>query len=93
VTPDRIPTPRAVALSYDQNLPEAPRVVARGVGELAEHILALADGAGVPVRREPELVGWLGSIELGAHLPEELWAAAAELLAFLLELEDDGAPK
>lgn len=93
MTPDRTPTPRAVALSYDQNLPAAPRVVAKGVGELAERILALADGARVPVRREPELVGWLGSIELGTHLPEELWAAAAELLAFLLELEDESAPK
>lgn len=80
---------RAIALRYD---PEgdpgaAPRVVAAGRGEAAESILALAAEHGVPVRRDRELLGLLAQVDLGREIPLELYAAVAEVLAFLLRVD------
>ena len=80
--------PRAVALRYDRSVHgpgagDAPRVVARGRGLLAERILEAARRHGVPVREDPDLVQLLGACELGEEIPQELYAAVAQLLAWL----------
>ena len=64
----------------------APAVVAAGRGALAERILAHAREAGVPVHRDPELADSLASLALGDEVPEELWAAVAEVLAWAYSL-------
>lgn len=74
---------RAVALRYAREEESAPRVVARGVGETAERILALAREHGVPVREDADLVELLAACELDEEIPIELYAAVAEILAFL----------
>jgi flagellar biosynthesis protein len=64
----------------------APEVVAAGRGAVAERILAHAREAGVPVHRDPELADSLARLALGAEVPEELWAAVAEVLAWAYSL-------
>jgi flagellar biosynthesis protein len=59
----------------------APRVVAAGRGHVAAAILEHARAAGVPVRKDPELAA-LAGLALGHEVPEELWAAVAEALAW-----------
>jgi flagellar biosynthesis protein len=66
----------------------APQVVAAGRGELAERILACARDAGVPVHRDPELASSLASLALGQEVPEALWKAVAEVLAWAYSLPD-----
>lgn len=78
--------PFAVALRHARGGAGAPRVTARGAGELAQRILALARAHDVPVREDPELLQLLGACELGAEIPSELYRAVAELLAFLYRL-------
>lgn len=70
----------AVALHYDEKT--APRVTAKGRGEVAEHILAVAKAHGIPLEENPALVGVLSELELGTEIPEPLYLAVAEVIAF-----------
>ena len=60
----------------------APKVVAAGRGHVAASILARARDAGVPVHRDPELADALAGLALGQDVPEEMWTAVAEVLAW-----------
>ena len=64
----------------------APKVVAAGRGRVAATILERAREAGVPVHRDPELAGALAQLALGQEVPEALWAAVAEVLAWAYAL-------
>ena len=68
----------------------APRVVAAGRGQVAGTILARARDAGVPVHRDPELAGTLAALALGDEVPEELWTAVAQVLAWAYSLDRGG---
>ena len=78
--------PMAVALRYDRDAMPAPRVAAKGEGELARRILELAREHDVPVREDPDLLELLAACDLGAEIPGELYHAIAELLALLHRL-------
>jgi flagellar biosynthesis protein len=75
-----------VALSYQEG-EHAPRVTATGSGLVAERILAAAREAGVPVREDPALARALAALELGAEVPQALWAVVAETLAWAYRLD------
>lgn len=75
----------AVALHYDEV--NAPRVTAKGSDELAEQIIELAEEYDIPIREEPELVKLLSHVELGEQIPEALYIAVAEILAFAYMLK------
>ncbi len=72
----------AVALEYD--FQGAPRVTAKGRGEVARNILALAREHGVAVEENPVLAEALSQVELDAQIPEALYRAVAEVLTFVL---------
>lgn len=76
----------AVALAY-RNGDNAPRVVAKGRGLLAEAIIARAQDAGVYVHESPELVSLLMQVDLDERIPPQLYQAVAELLAWLYRLD------
>jgi flagellar biosynthesis protein len=83
--PDPPPRRRATALHYGHG-DVAPTVTATGAGLLAER------ETGVPVREDPALVEALAALDLGAHVPEALWTAVAETLAWAYRL-DAGATR
>jgi flagellar biosynthesis protein len=86
------PRRRATALHYEQGS-HAPRVTATGAGLVAERILAAAREAGIPVRHDPALAEALAKLELGADVPQELWTAVAETLAWAYRLDAEaGGP-
>ncbi len=70
----------AVALKYDGQ--SAPRLTAKGDGELAEGILARAREHGIPLQENAELCRLLARLDLGESIPRELYVAVAEVLAF-----------
>jgi len=76
---------RAVALAYGEG-DEAPRVVAKGYGELAERIMAEAHRQGIRVHDAPELVGLLMGLNLDAQIPPGLYQVIAELLVWVREM-------
>lgn len=79
-----------VALEYDGD--GAPRVTAKGRGEIAEQILALAHEHGVPIHEDRALTALLASIELGDEIPAELYLAVAEVLRFAYSLSGKPVP-
>jgi flagellar biosynthetic protein FlhB len=81
------PTHYAVALKYDQNAMGAPRVVAKGTDRLAMRIRDLARDAGVPVLEAPPLARALYThVEIDAEVPAMLFAAVAQVLAWVYQL-------
>lgn len=78
----------AAALEYqpDQG---APRLTARGEGDQAARIIALAREHHIPIKEDPDLITILAQLDLGAEIPEELYALAAEILAFIYTLNND----
>ena len=70
----------AIALHYDGESP--PQVTAKGYGELAEQIIKLAEEHGIPLQEDPGLVDILAKLELGSEIPDNLYRAVAEVIAF-----------
>jgi type III secretion protein U len=82
------PTRVAVALRHDRGGHGAPRVVAKGTGLAAARIRSAARHAGVPIVRDVALARSLHRLaEVGDEIPEELYDAAAALLAHLYATE------
>lgn len=82
-------TTNAVALRYDPSQDQAPRVVAKGYGHVADAIITTAKEHGLYVHESRELVGLLMQLDLDQHIPTELYLVIAELLAWLYALESD----
>jgi flagellar biosynthesis protein len=76
---------RASALKYEGA--GAPKVVAGGQGLIADRIVAAAREAGVAVREDAALAEALASLDLGREIPEDLYAAVAEALAWAYALD------
>jgi flagellar biosynthetic protein FlhB len=80
------PTHVAVALKYDP-AKGAPRVVAKGAGEVAAKLRALAEEARVPMVQDIPLARALhASCDLGQEVPAQLFTAVARVLAFVMHL-------
>jgi flagellar biosynthesis protein len=77
---DNKSTEVAVALKYDGE--NAPRLTAKGRGELANRIIALADEHDVPLHEDVELAALLTQIPIGDEIPQALYRAIAEVIAF-----------
>lgn len=78
---------KAVALNYDHQ--GAPKVTAKGHGVIAEQIVALAREHDVHIHESPELVEVLLRLELGDEIPESLYRAIAEIIAFTYQLKQN----
>lgn len=77
---------RATALGYEPG-DRAPKVLATGAGLLAQRIIDSAREAGVPVRSDPALAEALAALDIGHEVPEALWVAVAETLAWAYRLD------
>ena len=81
------PTHLAVALKYDSSNMEAPQVVAKGAGHVAERIRKLARENGVPViENKPLARSLFRLVEVGRTIPENLYQAVAQVLAHVYRL-------
>ena len=74
---------KAVALLYDQQKSDAPRVVATGSNLIADTIIAKAKEAGVAIKEDKDLVELLAKVPLGEEIPADLYQTVAEVLAFV----------
>ncbi|WP_420404678.1 EscU/YscU/HrcU family type III secretion system export apparatus switch protein [Nisaea sp.] len=78
----------AIALDHDAGTEDAPRVIAKGYGELAEKILRLAFDNDVKVRKDPDLAQILAAVEMDCEIPVEAFAAVAEILTYVYRAND-----
>lgn len=77
---------KAVALEYERESDQAPRVVASGKGAVAEQILSLAFTHGVRVREDADLVEVLSKVDVDSVIPLEAFAAVAEILSYVYRM-------
>lgn len=77
---DRNPPSSAVALHYDGK--HAPTVIAKGSGEIARQILAIAEKHKIPLHEDPELLELLATLDLDQEIPQNLYLAVAQIIAF-----------
>lgn len=77
---------KAVALRYDPDKENSPRVVATGKGQTAENIIKIAQLHNLPIQEDADLVELLSKVELDQEIPEKLYIAVAEVFRFLYDI-------
>jgi len=81
------PTEFAVALQYDPDSMNAPKVVAKGQGYIAARIREIAIANGIPIlERKPLARALYKMCNVGQEVPEQYFSAIAEILAYVYEL-------
>jgi flagellar biosynthetic protein FlhB len=84
------PTHLAVALKYDSLTMNAPKVLAKGPGKLAERIRYMASEHNIPIMENKELARNLyDMVEVGQEIPAALYQAVAEILAYIYRLKSN----
>jgi len=79
------PTHLVCALRYDPKKEAAPRLMAKGSGEMAERLREIAKAERIPLRRDKGLARALYGLELNDEIPEDLHGAVSELLRWVQE--------
>ena len=90
---DKSERPVAVALRYNGAADDAPRVVAKGEGHVAEQIIALAKERGIEIREDADLVSLLAAVRLDAPIPIEAYVAVAEILSYIYRRRGRAVPQ
>ena len=80
---------KAAALRYDSRRDQAPKVVAKGRGKIAEKIVALAHQHHVPLVEDRNLAQMLEALDVDTEIPSELYKAVAEVLVFVYRLNNE----
>ena len=65
----------------------APVIVASGMGYMAEKIVEVAAGSGVPIYEDNSLATILTQLQLGQEVPEELYRAIVEIYVYFLHFD------
>ncbi|MBA9026744.1 EscU/YscU/HrcU family type III secretion system export apparatus switch protein [Peribacillus huizhouensis] len=79
--------PTAAVIKYDNNQEVAPTIIAQGSGQVAKRIIELAQQNNIQMQEDESLIGTLLNIDLGESVPPQLYAAIAEILLLLEEIE------
>ena len=77
---------KAVALRYDKEKENAPRVVAKGEGHTAKNIIKIAELNNLPIKKDADLVELLSNIEIDKEVPDALYKAVAEVFSFIYKV-------
>jgi flagellar biosynthesis protein len=77
----------AIALRYQPEGDDAPRVTAKGRGAIAAQIVAVARAHGVAVRRDRSLAQLLATLQIDSPIPVAAFAAVAAILAHLYRVD------
>ena len=82
------PTHYAVALEYKMDSMPAPKLLAKGVDEVAQRIRNVAEEHGVPIVENPPLARALyATVDLDEEIPEEHYKAVAEIIGYVMRLK------
>ena len=77
---------KAVALSYKEGY-NAPKVIAKGKGEIAERIIDVGKDQNVEIHEDKELIDELIKLDLHDEIPPELYDAIAKIIFFVYQLD------
>ncbi|ARQ97692.1 FlhB-like flagellar biosynthesis protein [Campylobacter lanienae] len=74
---------KAVALGYNKDKNNAPKVLASGKGEVANKIIEAAKIYKIPIKEDSDLVEILSKVDINQEIPPNLYKAVAEVFSFL----------
>ncbi len=77
---------KALALKYDKEKDRAPKVAAKGRGEVAKRILEVAREHNIPIREDADLLEVLSKLDLEEEIPPHLYRVVAEMLSFIYRI-------
>ncbi len=80
---------KAVALRYEQGKDNAPVVVAKGTGEIAEKIIKIAKENNIPIVEDKYLLSAMMNVEVYEEIPPELYRAVAKVLVFIKKVKEN----
>ncbi|HZK02770.1 MAG TPA: EscU/YscU/HrcU family type III secretion system export apparatus switch protein [Anaerovoracaceae bacterium] len=84
---------KVAALKYDQNVNNAPKVVAAGSGHTARRILQVAMENGIAIYHDDSAATLLAKLDVGQEIPPELYQIVVDIYIGLLELADEKVSK
>lgn len=82
----------AIAIKYDKQ-DSAPRVIAKGQGYVADNIVEKGINENIQIYEDEALAGQLINLDIGEEIPEELYFAVAEVLAFIYDIDKEKGEK
>lgn len=77
---------KAVALGYDIDIDNAPKVLAKGEGKLANNIIKIAQENEIPIKKDEDLVELLSAIDIEKEIPSSMYKAVSEIFSFIYDL-------
>ncbi len=81
--------PKAVAMRYNKEKENAPRVIAKGEGASAKSIIKIAQLHNIPIQKDEDLIELLSKVELDKDVPEVLYKAVAEIFSFIYKVSKE----
>ncbi len=75
-----------MALGYNRQKDNAPKVLATGSGEVAKNIINLAKSHDIPIKEDADLIEVLSKVDLNEEVPPNLYKAVAEIFSFLYQM-------
>lgn len=77
---------KAIALQYQPEMDNAPKVTAKGKGKVAEKIIEIAREHNIYIHNDSDLIEVLSQLDLNEEIPPDLYIVVAELLAFVYSI-------
>ena len=80
---------KAVALKYQMEKDNAPKVTAKGKGVTASNIIKIAKENNIPIKKDEDLLELLSQIDIDKEIPASMYKAVAEIFSFVYELSNN----
>lgn len=80
---------KAVALKYDIEKNNAPKITAKGKGETASNIIKIAKENNIPIKKDEDLIELLSQIDIDKEIPSSMYKAVAEIFSFIYDLSNN----
>jgi len=83
---------KAIAIKYNPD-EVAPKILAKGAGVIAEKIMENAQNSNVVIHKDAALAEDLTRLDIGEHIPPELYEVVAQILVFISDLDKEEAKR
>lgn len=78
-------TDYAVALGYEPEKDKAPKVLAKGQGQIAQKIIQIAIEEGIEIKKDADLLQILKAVDIDSEIPIEAFSAVAEIISYIYQ--------
>lgn len=79
---------KALALKYERGKDNAPKLIAKGKGYIADKIMEIAKENNIPVIKDEKLLSAAYNLDIYEEIPPELYKAVAKILVFVEKLKN-----